>query len=253
MRVRLLIVLLLGLLTPPAARCALPPAPQDYVLDEAGVFAPAQKEALARKLEQFERDTSEQLLVAVFPAVPDGEVMEDFTQRTFDAWGVGQKGKDNGMVLFVFPESRQLRVEVGYGLEGAVPDALAGRIINDEIVPLFRAGDLAGGIERGADALMAATQGEYTGTGRLAGEEDWAGDGWLLLLFLLIFLAIVLWTNRPGAHPGGTVYSPSGRRDVWIPSGGFGGGGSSGGGGFGGGGFTGGGGFSGGGGASGRW
>jgi uncharacterized protein len=252
-RVRIFIALLSGWLTLSAARCALPPAPQDYVVDEAGVFTPVQKEALARKLEQFERETSEQLLVVVYPAVPDGEVMEDFTQRTAEAWGVGNRKDDSGMVLFVFPQSRQLRVEVGYGLEGAVPDALASRIINDEIVPFFRAGDLAGGIEHGADALMSAARGEYTGTGRIAGESEGSDDGWILLLFLLIFLAVVLWTNRPGARPGGTVYTPSGRRDVWIPSGRYGGGGGFGGGGFGGGGFTGGGGSFGGGGASGRW
>lgn len=251
MRVRLAIVCLAAWAVWPAS-AALPPAPPDYVLDEAGVFPPEQREALARRLEQFERETSEQLLVAVIPSVPEGEALEDFTQRTAEAWGVGQRATDNGMVLFVFPESREMRIEVGYGLEGAVPDALANRIINEEMVPLFRAGDMAGGIARGADALMAAARGEYTGSGRIAGQDEGAGDGWILFLILFIFCVVVVWRNLPGANPGGTVYTPSGRRDVWIPSGGF-GGGSSGGGFGGGGGFTGGGGSFGGGGASGRW
>ena len=108
----------------------LPPAPADYVMDEAGVLDPSQRTLLTHDLRQFERETSNQLVVAVIPKVPDDYVMEDFTQRTAEAWGAGRKQRDNGMVLFVFPESRQLRVEVGYGLEGAVPDALANRIIN---------------------------------------------------------------------------------------------------------------------------
>ncbi|MFM8457337.1 MAG: TPM domain-containing protein, partial [Chthoniobacterales bacterium] len=135
--------------TAPAASTPLPAKPADYVLDEAGVFSPQRREALARALEQYERETSNQVWVCVMPSVPDDYVVEDFTQRTFDSWRVGQKGRDNGIVLFVFPESRTTRIEVGYGLEGAVPDGLANIIIQDDIVPSFRAGDMAGGIERG--------------------------------------------------------------------------------------------------------
>jgi uncharacterized protein len=243
-RVRLLIAWLSVWAVWPAA-AVLPPVPTDYVLDEAGVFAPAQKEALAAKLQQFERETSEQLLVAVIPSVPEGEVLEDFTQRTAEAWGVGRRATDNGMVLFVFPESRAMRIEVGYGLEGAVPDALANRIIEDDIVPSFRAGDLPGGIEKGVEALMAAARGEYVA---VEGGDD-GGDLWVVVLFFIIFALIVIWSQRAPQGGGGTVYTPAGRREVRIPSGGgFGGGMGSGGGGF-----SGGGGRFGGGGASGRW
>ena len=113
---------------------------------------------LLNELKQFERETSHQMVVAVFPKVPDDYVMEDFTRRVAEEWGVGGKDRDNGMVLFVFPESRKLRVEVGCGLEGAVPDALVNRIINEEIIPSFRVGDLGGGIVKGVDALMAAAR-----------------------------------------------------------------------------------------------
>ena len=229
----------------------LPAAPDDYVLDDAGVLSSAQSSVLAYDLKQFERETSNQLVVAVFPKVPDDYVMEDFTQRVAEAWGAGGKDRENGMVLFVFPESRQLRVEVGYGLEGAVPDALANRIINEEIVPSFRAGDLGGGIVKGADALMAAARGEYEGTGRLVSEESPPHEmvaGFVFWMILIIVLMVVIQRSH---GRGGTVYTPRGRRDVFFPGGGFGGGGFGGGGG--GGGFSGGGGGFGGGGASGRW
>lgn len=108
----------------------LPAPPANYILDEAEMFSPGQKMALAQKLAQFERETSSQLWVCVIPEVPGDFAMEDFTQRTAEAWGVGRKEQDNGMVLFVFPQSRATRIEVGYGLEGAVPDALANNIIN---------------------------------------------------------------------------------------------------------------------------
>ena len=231
---------------------SLPPVPADYVLDEAGVLDASQRALLTHELRQFERETSNQLLVAVMPRVPDGYALEDFTQRTFDAWKVGQKGRDNGLVLFVFPESRELRVEVGYGLEGAVPDVLANRIINDDILPSFRAGDLGGGIIRGADALMAASRGEYEGTGKLVSEKSGGHEPAAGFVFWIILIIILMVVMQRSHGRGGTVYTPRGRRDVFFPGGGF-GGGFVGGGGFGGGGFIGGGGMSGGGGASGRW
>ena len=246
--------LALGLI-PYSDAAPLPPAPADYVMDEAGALDPSQLTLLTHELRQFERETSNQLVVAVIPKVPDDYVMEDFTQRTAEAWGAGRKERDNGMVLFVFPESRQLRVEVGYGLEGAVPDALANGIINNEIVPSLRAGDIGGGIMRGADALMAAARGEYEGSGTTVAEENaLQGDPASSLIFWIILIVILIIVIQRSHGRGGTVYTPRGRRDVFFPGGfggGFGGGGS--GGGFGGGGFSGGGGGFGGGGASGRW
>ncbi len=240
--------------TATAASSPLPAKPADYVLDEAGVFSPGQREALARRLEQYERETSNQIVVAVMPRVPDDYVMEDFTQRTAEAWGAGQRNNDNGIVLFVFPESRQMRIEVGYGLEGAVPDGLANIIIQDDIVPLFRAGDMAGGIERGAEALMAASKGEYAGSGRTVADEELSRqEATINLIIFIIFVVFVVISIRRSQARGGHVYYPSGRRDVWFPSSGSGLGGGGFSGGFGGGGFSGGGGGFGGGGASGRW
>lgn len=229
------------------ATAALPAQPRDHVLDEARLLSPAERTELAARLAQYERETSSQVVVVTMPRVPEGYVMEDFTQRTAEAWGVGRKDRDNGIVLFVFPESRETRIEVGYGLEGAVPDALANGIIQAEMIPRFRAGDMAGGILRGADALMQAARGEYAGEGRTIAEQGNRPPLAVPIVWFLVvvFVMIAIQNSR---CKGGALYSPSGRRGVW-------GGGFSSGGGFsgGGGGFSGGGGSFGGGGASGRW
>src|SRR6185369_10709430 len=113
-----------------------------------------------------EKESSSQIVVAVFDKLPSNSALEDFTVRTFQAWRVGQKGKDNGAVLFVFVKDRQMRIEVGYGLEGKIPDLIAKRIIAEQIAPRFRNGDYDGGLTAGVTALIQAAQGEYKGTGR---------------------------------------------------------------------------------------
>ena len=237
----------------------IPAKPARYVTDRPSVLGPGGAEALNAKLEQFERDTSNQLLVWIDEKIPEGFTLEDFTVRAAQKWGAGQKKEDNGAVLFVFTGDRKIRIEVGYGLEGAIPDATASRIINDEIVPRFRAGDFPGGIEAGATALMAAAKGEYKGTGRTVdeGRRGRSGEFSSCLLFAIFFgvfvvLPIVMRSRRAFRTFGG---------GGWWSGGGWGGGGWSGGGwggggggfGGGGGGFSGGGGSFGGGGASGSW
>lgn len=242
-----------------SASGALPPKPERYVEDKAGILSSAAKAALNSKLEQFERNSSNQVLVATFPDVPADYQMEDFTQRTAEAWGVGQKKNNNGVVLFLFPGSHKIRIEVGYGLEGAIPDAVAKRIIQNEIVPAFRAGDFDGGVTRGVAAILAAAKGEYQGTGRTGADAHALpatgspanGISVFLILFLLVpFLLIV--SNL--AKNSSTTYGPTGRRNSWFPDSSIGGsGGGFSGGSGGGGGFSGGGGSFGGGGASGGW
>ena len=234
----------------------LPPPPARYFNDYAHVVSGDVASKLDQKLEDFEKATSSQIVVAVFDKLPANAALEDFTVRSAQSWRVGGKTKDNGAVLFVFVQDHKMRIEVGYGLEGALPDSICKRIIDEQIAPRFRQGDYAGGLTAGVDSLMQAARGEYKGTGRTANSQRAQFVRYLPLIVLLgFFLLFVISRRRPG-----TVYS---RRGIspwggwYIGGGGWGGGwsggGGGGGGGFSGGGFSGGGGSSGGGGASGSW
>ena len=230
----------------------LPPSPRAYLNDYAGLIPDAAERELEEKLRQFDEQTSSQIVVAIFPKLPSAS-LEDFTIRTAQSWRVGRGKLNNGVVLFVFAEDHKVRMEVGYGLEGPLPDVTAHRIIDEQITPRFRAGDYAGGVSAGADAIMAATRGEYKAAPRPATQRRDSGD-WMTLLFILIVLAILINSGRGG---GSRTYGRRGRYGGYY--GGFGGGGFGGGfggggfGGGGGGGFSGGGGSFGGGGASGSW
>jgi uncharacterized protein len=236
---------------PARAQSPMPPAPAHYFNDYAGVVSPEVAARLDQKLKAFDDQTSSQIVVAVFPELPSAS-MEDFTVRAAQAWRVGRKKLDNGVVLFVFVKDRQMRIETGYGLEGALPDATAHRIIEERITPALRTGDYAGGLEAGIDGIMAATRGEYTASpAPVRGRPQPGGFGSSFFLVLLV-LFIVIAMSRGGRR--GRTY---GRRGYYGGGpwwgGGFGGGGFGGGGFGGGGGFSGGGGSFGGGGASGRW
>jgi uncharacterized protein len=134
----------------------LPPLPAAYFNDYAGVVSAADAQRLDAKLRAFATETSTQVVVTVFKSLPSAS-LEDFTVRAAQSWRVGRKDWDNGAVLFVFVDDRKMRIETGYGLEGALPDQLAGRILDNEVRPRFQAGDWAGGLEAGIDGIIAAT------------------------------------------------------------------------------------------------
>jgi uncharacterized protein len=231
---------------------ALPPKPTDYFTDAAHVVDADTVADLNRQLAQFERDTSNQILVAIYPALPPDAEIAQYATQTYNAWGVGQKGPslgqkggNNGAILFVFINDHKMFIATGRGLEGALPDATCKNIIDDVIAPAFKQGDYAGGVRAGVNAMIAATKGEYVGTGQTDAEKEQADAGngqntppWVIVVFIIVFILIFVLSRRYG---GSSPYIYTG--------GGFGGGGF-GGGGFGGGGFGGGGGFSGGGGTS---
>jgi len=238
----------------------LPPPPARYFNDYAGVVSAADADRLNEKLRRFDEETSTQIVVAVFKKLPSPS-LEDFTFRTAESWRVGRKGLHNGAVFFVFVQDRKMRIEVGYGLEGALPDALAFRILEEQVKPRFRGGDYAGGLEAGIDGILAATRGEYTAAPRR--ERKGPSPVALVFIVFLVLIFIVLAARSQGPPSGRTYGGRGWRRDrrrwrgtPWIGGGGF-GGGFSGGGGIGGGGgfggFSGGGGSFGGGGASGSW
>src|SRR6202040_951369 len=123
------------------------------------------------ELAQFERETSDQIVVAIFPKMQSDSDIADYTQRVARAWGVGQKERRNGVVLFVFVQDRKMFIQVGYGLEGALPDLTAFDITEYEIKPHFRTNDYEGGLAAGIDSILKAVRGEYKGTGHTSGER----------------------------------------------------------------------------------
>lgn len=250
----------------PAATLAqpqAPPPPVNFFTDTAGVVSPDVGARLEARLREFQATSSNQVLVVVADRVPDGYTsMEEYTNRTAQAWRVGDKARDNGAVLFVFVADRKVRIEVGYGLEGALPDALASRIVNDEITPRFRSGNYGEGLIAGAEAIIAATKGEYQPV-RASSRRSSRTVLIVLFVLFLLFVGVLLplmreiheiANSRTYSGRGGSRGRSSGG---WGSSAGRGGGWSGGGGGSwgggGGGGFSGGGGSFGGGGASGSW
>jgi uncharacterized protein len=231
----------------------IPPAPARYFNDYANVVSSATASRLNQTLEDFERATSSQIIVAVFPKMQTDSSIDDYTVRVARAWKVGQKDKNNGAVLFVFVQDHKMFIQVGYGLEGALPDGLCKRIIGQEIAPRFKQGDFDGGLSAGVTAMIAATKGEYKGTGRTVADNRGGSSndngGGVIVIVCLIFAVIILlaiFSKRSGGPRGGGWLIISG-------GGGWSGGGGGGFSGGGGGGFSGGGGSFGGGGAGGSW
>ena len=252
-----ILVLFAGVALTQAAE-TIPPKPDRYFNDYAGVVSAGAAQRFNEQLAQFERETSNQIIVAIWRTMPSQSSIEDFTQRTFQAWQVGQKGRNNGAVFFVFVDDHRMRIQTGYGLEGALPDITCNEIIRDAVAPRFRAKHFEGGFAAGIDLIFKAIRGEYKGTGKTVRESGTSQNnstaGLLVFFFVLIMILLAMRASR---RFGGYRYTGGGGPFIsgnwgggW--SGGTGGGWSSGGGSsFSG--FSGGGGSSGGGGASGSW
>jgi uncharacterized protein len=241
---------------PVSAEDKLPPAPARYFNDYASLVSASDAERLDAKLKAFDEQTSNQVVVAVFPELPSPS-LEDFTIRTAQSWRAGREKLDNGVVLFVFVKDRKSRLEVGYGLEGALPDVTANHILQNDLAPRFRASDYAGGLEAAIDSIIAATRGEYKAPPPRPKAPALDSDTIFFIILALFILFQFIQVMRRGGRSA--TYRGSG----WGMGGPWGGGWSSGGGGWssggggwsggGGGGFSGGGGSFGGGGASGSW
>jgi uncharacterized protein len=229
----------------------IPPKPAAYFNDYAGVVS---KEAAGRfneQLAQFERETSNQVVVAVFPKMQSDSSIEDYAQRIAESWGVGTKARRNGVLLLVFIADRKISIQVGYGLEGPLPDATAFDIREYQIAPHFRNNDYEGGLAAGINSIGKAIRGEYKGSGKTVAKQH-GNTGVPNFLFFLIFIVVLVVISTLTRRLGGYGYSSRGGGPIFLPTGGGGGGWSSGGGG-GFSGFTGGGGSFGGGGSSGSW
>jgi uncharacterized protein len=281
-------VVFLGLLPglPPYAQVAVPPL-KARVTDLTGTLRPEERTSLEQRLAAFESKKGSQAAVLLVPTTQP-ETIEQYAIRVAEEWKLGRKGVDDGVLLLVAMKDRAVRIEVGYGLEGALPDATAKRIVEEYIVPRFRQGDFSGGISTGVDRILKVVEGEPLPPPKARPGRDSTPVGWENLFVIGFFLVFVVGgllravlgrvggSGVIGAIAGAIAWfvvgsavaaaiiavllfifslfggmtgaGHGGRRGGWFPGGGAAGGGFGSGGGFGGGG----GGF-GGGGASGRW
>ena len=252
----LLLALLLSTLA--ALAQAIPPRPNPprLVNDLAGLLQAGQADALEQKLLAYNDSTSSQIAIVTVPNLGDSD-LESYAQALYQRWGIGQKGRDNGILILIAAQEHKVRIQPGYGLEGVIPDAVAGRIIRETLGPAFKENRYYDGLDQATTELIARARGEYRADPRQARQgRDGSGSGlpfWLIIGALI--LVFIIANNRGG---GGGGRRNRGFGGGFIPPIIFGGGGGFGGGGFGGGGGGGGfggfgGGDSGGGGASGSW
>lgn len=211
------------------------------VNDNAAMISSQMEAGLDAKLAELEKTESTQIVILTVPSL-EGDALEDFSMKVVEAWKIGQKGYDNGVLFLVSRDDRKIRIEVGYGLEGRLTDLVAGRIVDNEVVPAFKAGQIDAGFLRGVESIVLAVKGEYKAK---PSDEKGGAPSFVLLLLILLFIYFFSQISRGNGGGGPLIFGGG-------PGGGFYGGGSFGGGSSGGG-FSGGGGGFGGGGASGDW
>jgi len=247
------LIILFFLISPlVTAQDFLPSEPTGFVNDYADMLDTSEEQALDQKLSAYRDTTTNAFVIATIESLEEYPI-EEIATKLFNSWDIQYETQNNGVLILIAEQDRQMRIEVGYGLEGAIPDIMAGRIVDDVLTPNFRQGDFYGGLNRATDILIDLAAGEFSGDLRAdnSGDSGWPIDpSTVIFIIIILFFLISRGGGRGGRRrrslgPGGVIFWGGG-------FGGSGGGGLSGGGGFGG--FGGGGGFSsGGGGASGGW
>jgi uncharacterized protein len=187
------------------------PATQGYVTDLAEMISPATEEKLNQALHSFEISDSTQIAILTIPSL-EGDALEDFSIRTVERWGIGQKAKDNGLLLLAVKNDRKIRIETGRGLEGVMTDLMAGRIIDGVVTPRFKAGRFDEGFVAGIDAMIRVTRGEFKGDrlpsrrGGKGGEEP--PPFFAYLLFAAFFVAFLGSSSRVLGAVSGAILLP---------------------------------------------
>ncbi len=263
-RLRLTALALLAALLAPLATAAEFPELSGRVVDQADLLPPADEAALAAQLAGLETRTGRQLVVATVTDL-GGRDIADYGVRLGRAWAIGEKDVNSGVIFLIAPNDRRMRIEVGNGLEPVLTDALAGRIIRDQVTPAFRAGDFVGGITAGTEAIISQLElpeAEAKARAAAASDDEGSAPPIAVIFWIIVIVVVVIIIAANSGGGGGRKYRSKqrgGTGPVIIWGGGGGGGssgwgwGSGGGSSWGGGGFSGGGGSFGGGGASGGW
>lgn len=207
------------------------PVPMRYVVDQTGTLTSDQLSALEQKLHTYEDSTSSQFEVVIIPSTNDYDIAE-FATALGRKWGVGQKGKNNGLIFLIAKDDRKMFIAPGYGLEGAIPDITAKQIIDNVVLPNFKGNDFYGGIDQGIDALILAAKGEFVAEEHHARNQD--EPSWQLIVVMVVFFLILAIFGkkgrRGGVYIGGSSSSWSSSSDSGSSFGGgsFGGGGAGG-------------------------
>jgi uncharacterized protein len=248
-RVVLTAIAWLCLVCAAAAQTLTFPALSGRVVDEAGILSPTDRAALTETLAAFEAKSTDQLVIVTLKSL-QGKTIEDYGYQLGRAWQIGQKDKNNGALLIVAPTERGVRIEVGYGLEGTLTDAVSKYIIDTSILPRFKAGDFPGGIKRGAEDIIQALTGDAEDYKRAAAQNASSATGapddgpiWPFTLVVLIGIGLVIFCVTRGGgfcqvlmqillsmlFSGGRGSSSGGSSSPFSGGGGsFGGGGASG-------------------------
>lgn len=240
----------------------LPPKSNTLVTDYTNTLSADEKQKLEDKLVAFNDSTSSQIAIVMIHSIGDYDV-NDYAQKLGRAWGIGQKGKNNGIIILVALDDHKLSIQTGYGMEGALPDVITQQIRVNDMNPRFKAGQFYEGLDAGVDDIIKYTKGEYkadSNTKRKSKDDDGGGSAGFVIIIVIVIL-IIVFRNRGGGGGGHIIGSRGGASPFWWflagnalgrgsgggwggfsgGSGGFGGGGGGGFGGFGGGDFGGGG------------
>ncbi|MDP3875005.1 MAG: TPM domain-containing protein [bacterium] len=171
-----------------------PGKPSGFVNDFAGILRPETVFSLNQKLEQFSKDTSNEIVVVTISKLED-ETIETYAEKLFQEWGIGKKQEDNGLLLLISLEDREMRIEVGYGLEPLVTDIESGRIIREILVPAFQSADYDGGISKALDAITGLIGGEEIGPSLDSGSNNWS-KFFPYAIFIFVYLASILGRSK---------------------------------------------------------
>ena len=170
----------------------LPPKPATFVADFTNTLSPADNQQLESKLVAYKDSTSTQIAVVIIKSVGEYDI-NDYGQKIGRAWGIGQKGKNNGLLILVALDDHKVAIQTGYGAEGAVPDAVTQEIIQNDLLPHFKQNDYYGGLDLATNDLIKQMKGEYKANGQ-ADDNDWGG--YIALIIIVVVLLIIIFRKK---------------------------------------------------------